>query len=211
MKQKNSKSELLYEAIKQALLTGQYTPGARIDPSRLAQEFNISPTPVRFALYRLVGEGVIEDHAREGFHVPRVTEMSLRELYDWMERLLLIACETQLDHLDEKSTLLDALANERDIVSMTAHLFEAIALRTDNSCLYFSVRRTNSLLSPIRHMKAGILEGTDEELCILRDHWVKQRVEPLKAAVIDYHQRRKDLVPRIVATVNRPLNFQRKK
>lgn len=69
MEPKNSKSERLYEEIKRAILTGRYTPGARIDPSTLANEFKISPTPVRFALYRLVGEGVIEDHAREGFHV----------------------------------------------------------------------------------------------------------------------------------------------
>ena len=102
MEPKNSKSERLYEEIKRAILTGRYTPGARIDPSTLANEFKISPTPVRFALYRLVGEGVIEDHAREGFHVPSVTEMSLRELYKWMEHLLLL--NSLYGHLPDAST-----------------------------------------------------------------------------------------------------------
>lgn len=140
MEPKNSKSERLYEEIKRAILTGRYTPGARIDPSTLANEFKISPTPVRFALYRLVGEGVIEDHAREGFHVPRVTELSLRELYKWMEHLLLLACETQPDRLSNPSLSMDTLTSEGDIVSQTAYLFEIIALSTENSCLYRAVK-----------------------------------------------------------------------
>jgi hypothetical protein len=52
-----------------------------------------SPAPVRFALYRLAGEGLVADHARDGLHVPLLNEVALRNLYDWMERLLLMACD----------------------------------------------------------------------------------------------------------------------
>lgn len=66
-------------------------PGQRIDPATLAEEFRTSPTPALFALYRLVGEGLIVDQARSGFYVPLPTEAALRDLYDWMERLLVMA------------------------------------------------------------------------------------------------------------------------
>ena len=89
----HSKSALVYKQVKCALRSGRYVPGQRIDPATLAAEFNTSPTPVRFALYRLVGESLLVDRARDGLHVPLLTEVALRDLYDWMERLLLIACD----------------------------------------------------------------------------------------------------------------------
>lgn len=83
----HSKSEFVYGQVRRALRSGRYAPGQRIDPATLAAEFNTSPTPVRFALYRLVGEALVVDHARDGLHVPLLTEVAMRDLYDWMERL----------------------------------------------------------------------------------------------------------------------------
>src|SRR3546814_13671093 len=92
-----SKSAFLYKQIRRALRSGRYVPGERLDPATIAEEFHTSATPVRFALYRLVGEGLIADHARSGLYVPLFTEVALRDLYDWMRRLLL---------LDRKSVVL---------------------------------------------------------------------------------------------------------
>lgn len=90
----HSKSAFVYGQVRRALQSGRYVPGQRIDPARLAAaQFHISPTLVRFALYRLVGEGLLADHARDGQHVPLLTEVAMRDLYDWMERLLLMACD----------------------------------------------------------------------------------------------------------------------
>jgi DNA-binding GntR family transcriptional regulator len=57
----HSKSEFVYRKVRRALQSGRYAPGQRIDPARVATEFNTSATPVRFALYRLVGEGLVAD------------------------------------------------------------------------------------------------------------------------------------------------------
>src|SRR3546814_186824 len=69
-----SKSALLYREVRCALRSGRYVPGQRIDPATIAEEFHASATPVRFALYRLVGEGLIADHARSGLYVPLPNE-----------------------------------------------------------------------------------------------------------------------------------------
>ena len=55
----HSKSVFVYGQVRCALRSGRYAPGQRIDPAGLATEFKTSPTPVRFALYRLVGEGLV--------------------------------------------------------------------------------------------------------------------------------------------------------
>src|SRR3546814_460371 len=102
-----SKSAFLYKQIRRALRSGRYVPGERLDPATIAEEFHTSATPVRFALYRLVGEGLIADHARSGLYVPLFTEVALRDLYDWMRRLLLMACDIRSDeHTSELQSLI---------------------------------------------------------------------------------------------------------
>lgn len=89
----HSKSALLYGEVRRALQSGRYFLGQRIDPATLAAEFNTNPTPVRFAPYRLVGEGLISDHARTGLYVPLLNEIALHDLYDWMCHLWLMVCD----------------------------------------------------------------------------------------------------------------------
>lgn len=103
-----SKSSLLYAQVRHALRSGRYAPGQRIDPATIADEFRTSVTPVRFALYRLVGEGLLADHARSGLYVPLLTEVALRDLYDWMERLLLMACDMDAETKSAETDELDA-------------------------------------------------------------------------------------------------------
>lgn len=82
MRTSDSKGDVVYRHIRRALRSGRYLPGHRIDPSSLAEEFEASTTPVRQALYRLVGKHLIEDQARSGFVVPLPSEMALRDLHD---------------------------------------------------------------------------------------------------------------------------------
>lgn len=55
MIEQHSKTALLHRQLRRALRSGRYLPGQRIDPATLAEEFEASTTPVRQALYRLVG------------------------------------------------------------------------------------------------------------------------------------------------------------
>ena len=123
----HSKSAFVYGQVKRALQSGRYAPGQRIDPAKLAEEFKTSPTPVRFALYRLLGEGLVADHARNGLHVPLLTEVALRELYDWMERMLLMACDIGVTPPDPAGEALQLSSTDDDLVDLTWQLFDAIA------------------------------------------------------------------------------------
>lgn len=198
MSPRRSKSALLYDQVRHALQSGRYPPGQRIDPAALADECDTSPTPVRFALYRLVGEGLIADHAREGLHVPVATETELRDLYDWMERLLLMACDIGVAKGNEPRPL-DPPRPHSDVVKLTWKLFDAIAASTAHISLYRSVRQTNDRLAPVRRAKHHVLDDTFDELTALQAHWQQHDTPALKSALVDYHERRKRLVPRIVA------------
>ncbi|MFC5437213.1 GntR family transcriptional regulator [Rhodanobacter umsongensis] len=195
----HSKSAFVYRQVKRALRSGRYAPGQRIDPATLAAQFNTSPTPVRFALYRLVGESLLVDRARDGLHVPLLTEVALRDLYDWMERLLLIACDIGAMPAARKIEQLALTSADDDLVTLTWQLFDAIARATDHGTLHHAVKQANDRLAPIRRAAQGLLERRFEELSALNRHWQARDMPALKSALHDYHECRKQLVPRIVA------------
>ena len=198
----HSKSVIVYRQVKHAMRSGRYAPGERLDPSRLAGEFKTSPTPVRFALYRLVGEALIVDHARDGLHVPLPNEVALRDLYDWMERLLLMACDIGEEPRLRESKALESATADSDLVKLTWQLFDAIARATAHKSLHHAVKQANDRLAPIRWAEQGLLKHSIEELSELKRHWETRDMPALKSALRDYHERRKRLVPRIVALLS---------
>lgn len=198
----HSKSAFMYDQVKLGLHSGQYAPGQRIDPAMLAEQFRTSQTPVRFALYRLMGEGLLDDHAREGLHVPLPTERALRDLYDWMQRLLTMACDIGFESDSPMSAPISKPKPDDDLAVSTQRLFDVIALATGHVVLYRSVQLTNGRLAPIRHAKTGFIKHAFDETENLYQHWQKQDIPALRSALNDYHERRKQLVPRIVASLN---------
>jgi DNA-binding GntR family transcriptional regulator len=198
----HSKSVFVYGQVKRALRSGRYAPGQRIDPATLAAEFNTSATPVRFALYRLVGEGLVADHARDGLHVPLLTEIATRDLYDWMERLLLMACDIGVAPAARKIEQLELASAGDDLVKLTWQLFDAIARATAQGFLHHAVKQANDRLAPIRRAAQGLLKNRFEELSGLNRHWQARDMPALKSALREYHERRKQLVPCIVALLS---------
>lgn len=200
MRTMHSKSAFLYRQVRRRLQSGRYLPGQRIDPGTIAAEFHVSPTPVRLALYRLVGAGLIADHARDGMHVPLPNEIAMRELYDWMERLLLMACS--IGPAPARRNGKPAFASERDPVKRTWRLFDAIAEATRHRRLHLAVKQANDQLAPIRRAKQGLLGDALEELSALEQHWQQRDLPALEAALRAYHARRRQLVPEIVAALS---------
>jgi len=202
-----SKSAFVYGEVRRALQSGRYKPGQRIDPTALAAEFHTSPTPIRLALYRLVGEGLIADHARSGLHVPLPTEVALRDLYDWMERLLLMACDVGMAPTFQPGAKPEVASADDDVVKQTWQLFDAIARATTHWSLHHAVEGANDRLAPIRRAKHGLIAHADQELSRLDRHWRTRDMPRLKSALRDYHERRKQLVPTIVALLSDRIDY----
>lgn len=71
----------------EAILSGEFAPGYRLDEQLLAQRYNVSRTPVREALRQLATTGLIEIRPRRGAIVTRVTPAQLEELFVAMGEL----------------------------------------------------------------------------------------------------------------------------
>lgn len=84
----NSLAEDVYEAIFNQLMALKIAPGSRITVDSLVKEFSVSQTPIREALGRLEGEGlVVKTHLVGYSAAPQITRRRFDELYEL--RLLL--------------------------------------------------------------------------------------------------------------------------
>jgi len=194
-----SKGTRLYGQIRRALLCGRFAPGQRLEPATLALEFDTSLTPVRFALYRLSGEGLVSDQAREGFYMPLPTEAALRDLYEWMEDRLLASLGRGALPNGRSHRMPEA---QESVAKATWQLFDAIARRTPHRELHHAAQRANDRLAPIRIAKRALLPDAHAELVDLINAWERAEIPRLQCALQAYHARRRKLVPAIVEALN---------
>jgi len=82
-----TRNEQAYLTMRRMIATGQMVPGKWLKKLDLAEEMNMSPTPVVEALRRLQHEGLVEVEARVGVRVRSFTVEEVRELYIMREML----------------------------------------------------------------------------------------------------------------------------
>lgn len=79
----NSLAGNVYDAIFAQLMSLQIPPGARITVDTLVRELNVSHTPIREALGRLEGEGLVQRSHLVGYRAaPQVSRDRFDELYE---------------------------------------------------------------------------------------------------------------------------------
>jgi DNA-binding GntR family transcriptional regulator len=84
-----------------AILTGELPPGTRIRPGDLAREWEVSATPLREAIHRLAGDGLIVESPHRGATVAPLDRGDMLELYELRLLVEPRALEKSLDASDE--------------------------------------------------------------------------------------------------------------
>ena len=70
----------VYNLLREAILTGKYRPGMRLNESQLARTFNISRIPIREALMKLQEHGLVMNHERRGMFVTVLAEEDVQRI-----------------------------------------------------------------------------------------------------------------------------------
>lgn len=76
-----TKEELVARHIREAVVSGRFTPGQRLLQNQLAAELGVSPTPVREALRGLVTEGWLVSESHVGVSVAQINQDGIDEIY----------------------------------------------------------------------------------------------------------------------------------
>ena len=80
-------ADRIREALEQAILTGEFDDGARLDEVRLCNRFGVSRTPVREALHLLAASGLLEMKPRRGAFVRMPGFVEVVEMFEVMGEL----------------------------------------------------------------------------------------------------------------------------
>lgn len=178
--------EPTYEAIKRRLMRGEWTGGARLDSTRIAEALGVSVTPVRDSLYRLAGERMVDFTHGEGFHVHRLTETELRDMLELNLILLLAAIATG------RGQKVDPIATELEDADAAAALFAEVGRRSGNAEIAAAIAALNDRLNAARRLDATILGEVATEHAELRAALADDQhpLVPARSAVLRYHERR---------------------
>lgn len=87
--------------LREAILSGELAPGARIRQEDVAERLGASRLPVREALRILAADGLVEHEAHKGARVPRLSQHEVDVVYRMRERLEPIAIVESMPHLDD--------------------------------------------------------------------------------------------------------------
>ncbi|HEY0270989.1 MAG TPA: GntR family transcriptional regulator [Sphingomonas sp.] len=110
---RQSLNNVVADALREAILSGQFKPGDRLPEPQLADMFGVSRNPIREALQVLSNEGLVEISPRKGARVPLMTHEELAETIELRAELEGISARNATRHCDtdtrnELETLLRA-------------------------------------------------------------------------------------------------------
>lgn len=102
-----TRSEWVDAQLRRAILNGELAPGEKLRAEHLAQQFGVSPTPLRETFMRLAGEGLVVVEPQRGARVAPIDVADAVDLYE--VRLLLdpVAIERSIRHAIDTGTLGD--------------------------------------------------------------------------------------------------------
>lgn len=95
-----TRNEWVEQQLREAILSGDLEPGERLLTATLAERFSVSPTPLREALHRLTGEGLVDFAPQRGARVAPLSRDACVELRDMRILLDPAAAGCSLEHAD---------------------------------------------------------------------------------------------------------------
>ncbi len=93
----------VYETIRDAIISGKFSPGTKLTVDDLSKELNVSRTPVKEALVRLEREGLVENIPRRGMYVAKISIEDALEIYELREVLEGFAVRKASENIDKES------------------------------------------------------------------------------------------------------------
>jgi len=198
--------------LRERLRNGAYGQGQALTVNDLAAAFGVSATPVREALSRLAGEGLVEDRRGSGYFAWRVDVSDLTDLYRAQETLTLAALgalgrsaaepvgATNRRALAAPATGAPLAAGESplDGVVFWETLTARVAQEAGHRFLLDAQRRLADRLAPFRRMEAMVLLEDVDDLQRLADLLNRRAWTLLSVDILPFFARRRAAAAAIV-------------
>ncbi len=91
--------EIVFEVIRESILSGRFAPGERLMETQLAEELGVSRTPVREAIRKLELEGLVVMVPRRGAYVASMSVRDISETFEIRSALEGLAAKLAVDKI----------------------------------------------------------------------------------------------------------------
>jgi DNA-binding GntR family transcriptional regulator len=187
------------DTLREAILQGYFEPGEKIDQESIADELEVSRTPVREALKVLESEGFVDIRPHRGAFISTITSQDIREIYEVrrviesevVRQVTSVISETMLDELQR---ILDQVRrNPEDkaiYVRADIQFHDATVELVENDLLKEILDGLNNRIIRVRRfaqLQPGyhIRESHEEHYAILRA--MRQRDAEQAAKLMELH------------------------
>lgn len=151
-------------ALENAILDGEYLPGARMDPEALAQRFSCSRTPIRDVLQQLEASGLVRVQPKRGTFVTQWSFEELAERFEVMAEIeascaSLAARRMTPSELAEMTAAHEACRAAARVDDVDAYyqrntvFHRCIYRATHNRFLFQEASRLHTMLQPYRRIQ----------------------------------------------------------
>ena len=164
--------EIVYEKIKEAIVSGIIPAGSRLSELKLSKQFDVSRTPVREAVRQLAEAGLVSLASRKGVYVLLPTPKDVIDLYEIRTALELIAVEHVCAHpprreLERMRKSFEAVSDDWDAKKFTAmdeEFHSSISRNAKNNFLDSMLDKVGAIIGICRHYAIGVIPKISSSL-----------------------------------------------
>lgn len=170
--------DVVFNTLRQAILTGELKPGERLMEIHLADRLGVSRTPIREAIRKLELEGLVTMIPRKGAQVAKITEKNLKDVLEVRRALdmlaVRLACHRMQD--EEKRELKKACdefakvtknCNTKDITEADVRFHDIILKSSGNDRL---VQLVNNLAEQMYRYRLEYIKDSSYHERLVQEH-----------------------------------------
>lgn len=170
--------DVVFNTLRQAILTGELKPGERLMEIHLADRLGVSRTPVREAIHKLELEGLVTMIPRRGATVAQITEKSMSDVLEVRRAMDALCAELACERISEEELAqLEVACGEfekatktRDvkvIAQVDVRLHDIILQATGNSRL---VQLVNNLSEQMYRYRFEYIKDFSQHETLVEEH-----------------------------------------
>ena len=204
--------DVVFNTLRQAILTGDLKPGERLMEIHLANRLGVSRTPIREAIRKLELEGLVTMIPRRGAEVAQITEKSMNDVLEVRRALDALCVELACDRISEEEVKsLQAACDyferavrgkdAKKIAQADVELHDIIVKATGNARL---IQLVNNLSEQMYRYRYEYIKDASQHGRLIEEHRViyesivrKDKVTATQAAKVHIDNQEKAIIKQI--------------
>lgn len=176
-------------SLRERIHSGVLAGGSPVIVQDEAERLRLSTTPVREALARLSGEGLVERAPSGGYVAVRLDAPAARDRYAMQAHYVRIALELNRRALGALRLPTPGFLAGQPAAAVE-QLFSILVRCAGNRVLWEAYRRVRGQLDLLRRLEPHLFDDLEAEAAGLYAAWSEEAAPRFESAVVRYHDRR---------------------